>query len=156
MNPLLAFAALRSVGALVANLAAGPANAAPAGPAFPGKAARAFGPILSRPAGAARFEDALRTRMREGEESRPALRFAEEVSRKMAERGIRLTEAQFEKLVEAVEEAAARGGRTSLVLMNGLEFVVDVEARMVVDVSERTGQGAAFHPGVDIVVEKSA
>ncbi|MEE9273986.1 MAG: hypothetical protein V3V62_01585 [bacterium] len=156
MNPLLALAAFRSVGALVANLAAGPANAAPPGPVFPGKAPRAFGPIVSRSAGAARFEDALRARTKEGNESRPALRFAEEVSQKMAERGIRLTEAQFEKLVEAVEEAAAKGGRTMLVLMNGLEFVVDVEARMVVDVSQRTGQGAAAHPGVDIVVEKNA
>jgi len=81
------------------------------------------------------------------------LRFSQDASQKMGERGIRLTEAQFEKLLGAVEEAAAKGSQRSLILMEGLAFVVDVQNRTVVDLADRNRLGDLASMRIDSVVE---
>ena len=66
--------------------------------------------------------------------NRPAVAAAdhEHAARRLSRRGIEVDSAQAQKLVTAIDRAAAKGSRTSLVLMDELALLVRIPERTVV------------------------
>ena len=61
------------------------------------------------------------------------IKFSKHAEARLSDRNINLSEAQLEQLGNAVDKAAAKGARESLVLMdNQLAFVVSVKNRTVI------------------------
>ncbi|MEK7681830.1 MAG: hypothetical protein AAB369_03285, partial [Chloroflexota bacterium] len=79
--------------------------------------------------------------------------FTPEASQKLAQMGVRLNEAQLERLSGAVEEAARRGGQRALVLMDGAAYFVDMRDRTVVNVEDKNRLASLGELRVDTVVE---
>lgn len=74
------------------------------------------------------FESVLRKQQAELEE----IKFSKHAEYRLKTRNISLTQAQKEKMKEAVAKAESKGVRDSLVLMDDLAFVVNVRNRMVI------------------------
>lgn len=64
------------------------------------------------------------------------LRFSAHALERMAQRGIELTGEELERVQDAVETAAAKGSRSSLILLDERAFVVSVANRTVVTALE--------------------
>jgi flagellar operon protein len=64
------------------------------------------------------------------------LRFSAHALERMTQRGIELTPAQLEKIQGAVDTAASKGSRSSLVLLNEKAFVISVPNRTVITALE--------------------
>lgn len=60
------------------------------------------------------------------------IRFSAHAEQRLSQRAIQLTPTQHERLDEALGHAAATGARESLLLMDGLAFVVNVPKRTVI------------------------
>jgi len=81
-----------------------------------------------------------------------ALRFSKHAQDRLAERGLRLSTNDMQRLEGAVDKAAAKGARDSLVLMDDLALVVSVRNRTVVTAVEAgSGQERVF-TNIDSVV----
>lgn len=149
MNPLLAIAAVRAAGSLISQLTS------PAGPGvvYAPRAPRPMGPFAPGKA-ANQFENFLRAELKgAGEGSGSfALKFADGVAEKMAARGIKLSQAQYESLVQAVEEAAAKGGNRALIMMNGFSFVADIQNRTILDVGDNMQVNGNIQSPIDMVI----
>jgi len=61
-----------------------------------------------------------------------ALSFSAHAAKRLQQRSMELTSEDVTRLSDAVDRAAGKGARESLVLMNGLAFVVSVTNRMVI------------------------
>ncbi|MEK6712482.1 MAG: hypothetical protein AABZ64_18085 [Nitrospinota bacterium] len=149
MQTLLALAAFQSVGSLVASLTAPPAPPMPA-------AGQGLGPAsgpLAAPKRRDGFEDLLRAELAGRREKNAPPAFTPEASQKLAQMGVRLNEAQLERLSGAVEEAARRGGQRALVLMDGAAYFVDMRDRTVVNVEDKNRLASLGELRVDTVVE---
>lgn len=165
MGPFLALAVARSVAGIVSSLATAPKPQAAARTLAP--AAR--GAFVEAQKGGAGFDQFLREELgrrnpigasllsapgaQPNAPVRGAENFTAEAARKMESMGIRLTQKQYDRLMEGIKEAAARGGRKSLIMMDGLAFTVDTRAGKVLDVSERSGVDIKVHTQIDSVVE---
>jgi len=60
------------------------------------------------------------------------LKFSHHAEMRLEQRGIRLKGEELRKLEQAIDKAAAKGSRDSLVLMNDLAFIVNVKSRTVI------------------------
>lgn len=89
-------------------------------PVSPGNSLRA--PSTRAPEGAS-FREILREK---------TLKFSHHAEMRLEQRGIHLRQEQLAKLEEAIDKAAAKGSRDSLVLMNDLAFIVNVKSRTVI------------------------
>jgi flagellar operon protein len=70
------------------------------------------------------------------------LRFSNHAQKRLETRGIQLGDDGLTRLSDAVERAAQRGGKESLVLMDDLAFIVNVKNRLVVTALDgNRGQG---------------
>lgn len=61
-----------------------------------------------------------------------ALKFSGHALERLSERGITLSESDIARLAQAVDEAAAKGARETLVLMDRSAFIVSVPNRVVI------------------------
>ena len=75
-----------------------------------------------------RFADLLAQELR----AAAPVKFSAHAQQRLEARGIQLSEAQQTRLDAAVQQAAAKGGRESLVLLDDLALVVSVPNRMVI------------------------
>ena len=67
------------------------------------------------------------------------VKFSQHALQRLDTRGIKLDEAQLERLEDAIDKAAQKGSRESLVLMdNQLAFVVSVRNRTVITAMDGT------------------
>ncbi|MFC1491134.1 hypothetical protein ACFLQ0_00900 [Nitrospinota bacterium] len=149
MEPLLALAAVRSMASIVANLTAPAAPRAPVNTRAP----RPAGPFAKAAGAEPRFENFLRSEL---DKSRPAagpLAFSPEATQRMQAMGVRLSQAQYDRLMEGVREAAAKGGHRSLIMMDGLAFTVDVREGKVIDVANRNRIDTRVYTQIDSIVE---
>lgn len=73
------------------------------------------------------FAELLRREVKEG-----GVRFSAHAQRRLVEAHITLDEAQVVRLEGAVQKAAAKGARESLVLMDNLALVVSIRNRTVI------------------------
>lgn len=147
MDPILALAAMKTVGGIVSNLMA------PAQPRTPyiAKAPVAKGAFVKGQG--PRFDSMLKSELGQSPAGAFPLKFTPEASAKMQMMGVRLNEGQYEKLMEGVREAAAKGSQQSLVMMDGLAFVVDVGEGKILDVSDRSRLDTKAYTQIDSVVE---
>ncbi len=147
MEPILALAAIKTVGGILSNLMA------PAPPRTPyiAKAPAAKGAFVK--AKGSQFNQLLKSKV--GQDSAEALpfKFTPEATAKLEMMGVRLTQTQYEKLMEGVKEASAKGSQQSLVMMDGLAFVVDVGQGKILDVSDRSRLDTKVYTQIDSVVE---
>jgi flagellar operon protein len=60
------------------------------------------------------------------------IEFSAHASKRLAQRGIELTADDMDRLTQAVDRADDKGSKESLVLLNGLAFVVSVSNRTVI------------------------
>ena len=98
--------------------------AAPAAPPAPAAAPTA-------PAAPGAFQDVLATKLASAGTAAP-LRFSGHALDRIQRRGIDLGANELARLQDGVARAAAKGGRDSLVLVDGTAFVVSVPNRTVI------------------------
>ncbi len=79
-------------------------------------------------AAAGRFESILRQKQAETAE----IKFSKHAEYRLQSRNISLTQAQRDKMKEAVAKAESKGVKDSLVLMDDMAFVVNVRSRTVI------------------------
>lgn len=165
MQPILALTVARSVAGILSSLTN---SAKPQRPTHI-QAPVARGPFAKAQKSAGGFDQQLRSELgrrnpigapllsvpgaQPNAPVRGAENFTAEAVKKMESMGVRLTQAQYDRLMEGVREAASRGGRKSLVMMDGLAFTVDTRAGKVLDVSERNRLDINVHTQIDSVVE---
>lgn len=89
------------------------------------------------------FADVLRTKVGEqiaphvGDEAKPAelavtVKWSAHAAARLKQRGIDLGDAQLKRLESAVDKAAAKGSRDSLVMLDDIHMVVSVKNRTVI------------------------
>ncbi|MNI99493.1 hypothetical protein D3C73_1585880 [compost metagenome] len=60
------------------------------------------------------------------------LKFSNHAAKRLEQRGIQLGTQQLDQINSAVEQAAAKGSKESLILMKDLAFIVNIPNRTVV------------------------
>ena len=80
------------------------------------------------------------------------IRFSNHAQQRLQSREIQLSDDGVHRLSDAVEKAEKRGGKSSLVLMDDLAFIVNVRERLVVTAMETTGRGEGVFTQIDTVV----
>jgi len=98
----------------------------------------------SQPAGAPTFAAAL--------ERASTVRFSNHAQQRLATRNISLGPEQHAQLADAVDRAAQRGGKDSLVLMDNVAFIVNVPNRTVVTALDNQSRKEGVFTQIDSVV----
>lgn len=80
------------------------------------------------------------------------IRFSNHAQQRLQSREIQLSDDGVHRLSHAVEKAEKRGGKSSLVLMDDLAFIVNVRERLVVTAMETAGRGEGVFTQIDTVV----
>lgn len=80
------------------------------------------------------------------------LRFSNHAQKRLETRGIALNDDGLARLAQAVDRAAQRGGKESLVLMDDLAFIVNVRNRLVVTAMDQNARGEGVFTQIDSVV----
>ncbi|MGB9793140.1 MAG: TIGR02530 family flagellar biosynthesis protein [Thermacetogeniaceae bacterium] len=74
-----------------------------------------------------------------------SLKFSRHAQERIAQRGIALDAGQLRRIQDAVDRAAAKGARESLILLDNLAFVVSIKNRTVITaVDEANLRGNVF------------
>lgn len=93
------------------------------------------------------FEDILQERLQAG-----SLRFSGHAQARLRARNIQLSPESLIKLETAVEKAAAKGGRESLIVVDGNAFVVSVKNRTVITAMDREKARESVFTQIDSAV----
>jgi flagellar operon protein len=80
------------------------------------------------------------------------VRFSSHAQKRLDKREIQLGDDGLARLNDAVDRAAQRGGRESLVLMDDLAFIVNVKERLVVTAMSGESRKAGVFTQIDSVV----
>ena len=80
------------------------------------------------------------------------LRFSNHAQKRLEKRDIALSSDDIARLSLAVDSAAKRGGKDSLVLMDDMAFVVNVRDRLVVTAVDAKSRGEGVFTQIDSVV----
>jgi len=100
------------------------------------------------PPGGPRFASVLEETIGKPQE----VRFSAHATQRLNERGIRLSESELGRVAKAIDDAAAKGARESLLLMDRLALVVSVANRTVITALEPDGLQNAVFTNIDSVV----
>lgn len=85
-------------------------------------------------------------------EQAQGVRFSSHAQKRLDKRDIQLGDEGLARLNEAVDRAAQRGGRESLVLMDDLAFIVNVKDRLVVTAMSGESRKEGVFTQIDSVV----
>jgi flagellar operon protein len=99
-------------------------------------------------AAAGSFQDVLKAQL--GRE--PAVRFSAHAQRRIQSRQIDLGGDETVRLEQAIDKAARKGARESLILMDDLAFVVNVQSRLVVTAVDAQSRKEDIFTNIDSVV----
>jgi flagellar operon protein len=115
-----------------------------------GAALKAAGPrhAAERPSQGASFQDALKKAASTPQE----VRFSAHAAERLQTRRIDMTPEQREQLNSALDTAAAKGARESLVLMDDMALVVSVPNRTVITVARQADLVDKVFTGIDSAV----
>lgn len=116
--------------------------------AAPSGGAPAPHPARPEATGATSFERVLQ---RASAETAP-LRFSKHAQARLEQRGLTLDAHGLERLQGAVEQAAAKGARDSLVLMDDLALIVSIKNRTVVTAVDAASRRGNVFTNIDSVV----
>lgn len=106
------------------------------------RAARHPGPAESATGGAS-FETLLAAN---------SVRLSSHAQKRLAARDIRLDAPEAKRLAEAVDRAQQKGSQDSLILMDDLAFIVDVQRRTIVTAVDSNNQKEGVFTNIDSVV----
>lgn len=93
------------------------------------------------------FKDLLNNQLAAGE-----IKFSAHAQQRLAARNIQLTKTDLDKLGNAVEKAAQKGSRDSLIMMNNLAFVVSVKNKTVVTAVDEASMKEHVFTNIDSAV----
>ncbi|HEU0264885.1 MAG TPA: TIGR02530 family flagellar biosynthesis protein [Geobacterales bacterium] len=93
------------------------------------------------------FDKLLKERLSGGE-----LRFSAHATERLAQRGIKLTAEEMQKLQGAVSDVAAKGGRDSLIMVGDAALVVSVTNRTVITAMDRKSMEGNIFTNIDSAV----
>ncbi len=85
-------------------------------------------------------------------EQAQSVRFSSHAQKRLEKRDIQLGDDGLARLNAAVDRAAQRGGRESLVLMDDLAFIVNVKERLVVTAMDGQSRKEGVFTQIDSVV----
>lgn len=97
---------------------------------------------------AAGFADVLADRLRDGK----SVKFSAHAARRLADRHIALTPGDEASISRAVDKAAAKGARETLLLMDKLALVVSVPNRTVITALSQHEMGDTVFTNIDSAV----
>jgi flagellar operon protein len=80
------------------------------------------------------------------------VKFSNHAQKRLEKRDITLSDEHLQRLNEAVAQAAQKGGRESLVLLDDLAFIVNVRERLVVTAMDSDSQRGGVFTQIDSVV----
>ena len=83
---------------------------------------------------------------------KPKVQFSRHARSRLASRGVALDGTDVRRLEQAVEKAAAKGSRDSLILMDDLALIVSVKNRTVVTAVDGASQKEGVFTNIDSVV----
>jgi flagellar operon protein len=130
---------IRQAANIAAPVVRGPHDASPASSARRGAAGRAgaedFAAIVSRELGAQR-----------------TIKLSAHAKARMESRALRLSAVDEERLQNAVDTAAARGARQSLVMLAGLALIVNIPSRTVITAMESDGARGTVFTNIDSAI----
>jgi len=116
---------------------------------------RTLQPPASEPIGsrAAQGQDAFaRALERAGAGGERSVHFSTHAQRRLARRAIPFGQSQLERLEEAVDKAASKGGRDSLILMGELALIVNIKNRTVITAIDKSSRREGVFTNIDTVV----
>jgi flagellar operon protein len=94
------------------------------------------------------FEDILAAQLGRS----PAVRFSNHAQKRLVSRGIDFDKDDAIRLEEAVEKAASKGARESLILMDDLALVVSIKNRVVITAVDQNSRKENIFTNIDTVV----
>lgn len=80
------------------------------------------------------------------------VRFSNHAQNRLQKREINITHEDLQRLSEAIDQVERRGGRESLVLMDGVAFIVNVQERLVVTAVDANSRRGGVFTQIDSVV----
>jgi flagellar operon protein len=80
------------------------------------------------------------------------IRFSNHAQKRMESRDIELSPENANRLSDAIDKAVKRGGKSSLVMVDDLAFIVNVRDRMVVTALDANHRGEGVFTQIDSVV----
>jgi flagellar operon protein len=80
------------------------------------------------------------------------VRFSNHAQKRMESRDIELSPENVNRLSDAIDKAEKRGGKSSLVMVDDLAFIVNVRDRMVVTALDANHRGEGVFTQIDSVV----
>jgi len=80
------------------------------------------------------------------------LKFSNHAQKRLQTRNITLDNQDVQRLSDAVDKAEKKGGKSSLVLVDNLAFIVNVKDRMVVTAMDANNRGEGVFTQIDSVV----
>lgn len=81
-----------------------------------------------------------------------SLKFSRHAQERIAKRGIPLSTGHLQRIHDAVEKAAAKGARDSLILVDSLAFVVNIKNRTVITALDETSLRGNVFTNIDSAV----
>ncbi|MDN5375173.1 MAG: hypothetical protein PWQ39_213 [Thermacetogenium sp.] len=84
--------------------------------------------------------------------ARQSLKFSRHAQERIARREISLEAAHLERIEAAVEKAAAKGARDSLILVDNLAFIVSIRNRTVVTAMDENSMKGNVFTNIDSAV----
>lgn len=79
----------------------------------------------------------------------PELRFSKHAGERLAQRDINLTEEQLSRLEDGAQKASAKGIKESLVLMDGMAFIVNTKNNLVITAMSQSGADENVYTNID-------
>ena len=80
------------------------------------------------------------------------LHFSNHAQKRLEKRDIQLSDESVSRLADAVDKVEKRGGKSSLILMDDLAFIVNVHDRVIVTALNTKEQGEGVYSQIDSVV----
>lgn len=80
------------------------------------------------------------------------VRFSNHAQKRLQSREIALSDEHVNRLAQAIDKAEQRGGKSSLVMVDDLAFVVNVRERLVVTAVDSVHRGEGVFTQIDSVV----
>lgn len=80
------------------------------------------------------------------------LKFSHHAEQRMKQRGIQLKPEQLSKIVTAIEQAAGKGAKDSLVLYRDIAMIVNVPSKTVVTAMDGQSTGGSVFTQIDSAV----
>ena len=95
------------------------------------------------------FEEILKTKAGIAEEEQLSLKFSKHAGARLADRNISLTQEQLGRLEEGARKAGEKGIQESLVLMDGLAFIVNVKNKTVITAMDSSESKDNVYTNID-------